>query len=559
MLSIAIVQIGINHDLFGLKRYISKNIIENSNFKKGLKDWNYKEGVDITNLFNDVYVHIKGKDKVQTRFWQDIDVVSGKTYRLQFNLNGNNQGAFVIYRDIIKETEDYFVCDTKVNHENPYFWDIKPNRTGKNRIYFSTIQTGDFFFSNIKLFSDEIIYPRFIIIITLIVIVIMIFLSFSLRFILSDLYFVVIILIFMLLPIIIINRDIKSKNENRNLFAYKNIIVNNRLNVNFGQDFNNWLNDRFWGREIVIGKFRDLRYTINRRLENQFAIKGKDGWLFEKFNPNSFLSYSNSYSKISENIINLKLQCNNKGVNVYFASIPEKNSIYYDYNYFSPSEEKLSKMLSKSKDFKFIFLIDEFDKEKNNGLLYFKDDHHFTERGAFLYTKKLIELCKCNFPELHDLNIDDYEITKILNTYNTSISFSQFEERKNFIGSIRNLLNIENDSYNDNTYYEVFRHKTYKIPFTEFSNQKIKYSIYKNNEINNRLKIMILGDSNISFMVPFITSSFSESLFLQVNVDGNVGWYFKKYSDIFDSFKPNVIFLIVRSSNLQRWVNLSEF
>ena len=542
-----------------LKDFISGNILINSNFKEGLKYWRFDNRVSLTNIENKIYAHVKGINQKQTRFWQDIEVVSGRVYRLKFDLKGKQTGAFAIYRDNKTGKESYIWCKDDSKTKKSYSWEIIPDRTGKNTVYLSTNLEGDYYYSNIRLLTylKKDFHKSTILVVSIFLITV--FLCLMLSLVRYNIIFTMLMLVLIIIPASKINNETVSKIENRTLAKMTSLFEKGRINTSFGKDFNEYLNDRFFARKILIDEFTDLKYNINRRFENNKAIQGKDGWLFEKFDPDSFLLINNYDKLIVTNILKLQNQCENLGIKIYFASIPEKNSVYGKYNHYIFQDEKLSKALKNNKLFNFIFLLDEFKKEKDNGYLYFKDDHHFTERGAYIYSKKLIDLCKQEYPILDELNIEDFNVKKIKNTYNDSITFQKFEEHKDFVGSIRNLLNLDKNSYSCISYYEAYRHKKYEIPKTELSETIPFYSIYRNNDVNNRIKIMILGDSNIAFMVPFITSIFSESLFLQVNERRNYGWYLKSYFKTLKDFKPDVVLLIVRSSNLKRWTELTEF
>lgn len=557
-LSISVISLTLKYNSTSFKDFTAGNVLKNSDFKNGFKEWKYQDNISITNIDRKASVHIKGSNNKQTRFQQDIEVVSGQVYCVQFRLKGLQTGAFAIRRDLKTTKEEYLYCTGKAN-EKTYTWEINPIRTGKNTIYFSAYKEGDYYFSDIKVVNKSIKDPFKVLLLVSITILSSIILSVILFFINKRIVFYSVVLLLSILPVIKINKSDISINENRNLAKFKSIFEGGKINLSFGKEFNDYLNDRFFGRQFIMSWYRDLKYTVDRRYENSTAIQGKDGWLFEKFDPNMFSTSGDADKLILDKMIQLQEQCNNKGIKVVFASIPEKNSVYGEYNYSNSVDERLAKKLAQNEEVRFLFLLDEFLKDKDNGYLYFKDDHHYTERGAFYYAQKLIDCCKQDFPVLIDLKTNDFVISNIKNTYNDSITFAKFNEKQNVVGSIRKLLNFDKESYPNTSYYEAYRHKTFRIPKTELASGKPSYSIYRNEAINNHVKIMVLGDSNIAFLVPFLTSAFSECLFLQTNEHGNAGWYLKAYSQILDANKPDIIFVIVRSLNLKRWIKLSQF
>ena len=135
--------------------FVSGNVLLDSNFNEGFKYWGHDNGITITNINSKRYVSSK-IDKSRKQFYQDISVVSGKVYRLKFTLKGNQSGAFAIYRDSLTGDEEYLFCNGNKKSQK-YLWDIKSIRTGKNTIYFTMNQIGDYLFSDIQLLDSDII------------------------------------------------------------------------------------------------------------------------------------------------------------------------------------------------------------------------------------------------------------------------------------------------------------------------------------------------------------------------------------------------------------------
>ena len=75
-----------------------------------------------------------------------------------------------------------------------------------------------------------------------------------------------------------------SKQENRTLAPKPVLFQNSTLNLNFGSDLDAYLKDHFPHRESIISSYLRGRYIIGGRLENKYAIAGKNGWMFSKDN-----------------------------------------------------------------------------------------------------------------------------------------------------------------------------------------------------------------------------------------------------------------------------------
>lgn len=240
-----------------IKDYLNGNILLNSNFHEGFKYWHCDNGVSLTSISDKLYVHLVLESQKQVRFYQEISVISGKVYRLKFNVYGKQDGAFAIYRDQRSGKEIYKWCKGETETEKQYNWDFKPEKTGKNTIYLSTNKKGDYYFSDISLIDCTInsnIQSLFLLFVLL---------AFSLAFVFAlyfvlfgqryfNISFLLIIAIISILPIVNINKSMKSIAENRNLSEYKSLFRNGALNYKYGIDFNVYLNDRFFGRTFYL-------------------------------------------------------------------------------------------------------------------------------------------------------------------------------------------------------------------------------------------------------------------------------------------------------------------
>ena len=544
-----------------LTRIKSKNILINSDFNNDLYSWKFDKNVRLIVTNGIKNVCIEGNNISQTRIYQFINVTSGKTYRLTFTLSGPRNGAFALYRDMKTGKEKYILCDG-VNKSKKYNWDIKPLRSGEIALFLSTRAKGTFYFSGLSFIDinvDLFHKCRAISIISLFFFFISItILLYKILNVLLNIIFALIVLSMQILPITKIDKDTKSKSENRNLAKYKSFFNGDKINTNYCTDFNNWINDHFWGRNLIITSYNDLNYKVNHRIENENAFQGKNGWLFLKMKYILFTPINNIDRNILNQITKLKEKCANLGVKAYFASIPEKNYIYSEYTLNTNDDnEELSKILSKSNNSNFFSFDNVLLEGKNKDYVFFKDDHHWTQYGAYICFNYLLETFKKDFTELELLTNEDFNINEITGTYSNEIDNKKFTIIKR-AGSIQGALNIR-DKYDYTDKYKTFESKKDPVIFAEFPKKKPFYSIYKNKNINNKLKIMIVGDSNIGFLVPFVNASFCESLFLQINDPRNnwdFHWNGDKYFKVLSDYKPDIVLFITRSSNLQSWIHI---
>jgi len=78
-----------------------------------------------------------------------------------------------------------------------------------------------------------------------------------------DIAFLIICAVLMYLPISHISNAEISTKENRKFATWQPLITKNgKLNYNFGKDFDNWFNDRFFLRLQIVKMYSAMRYNM---------------------------------------------------------------------------------------------------------------------------------------------------------------------------------------------------------------------------------------------------------------------------------------------------------
>ena len=146
-----------------------------------------------------------------------------------------------------------------------------------------------------------------------------------------EIIFLTAFFILLTLPCLKINDDIISKAENRTLSPYVPFINKSGINYNFGQDFNNWISDRFLGRSTLTRLYNKLHFMLTYYIyeQNDRFYNKKTGWAFTKgwINP----SYSEKeLSDYEKNILELKNFCDKHNIKLYVLIPPVKGEVYYN-------------------------------------------------------------------------------------------------------------------------------------------------------------------------------------------------------------------------------------
>lgn len=291
------------------------------------------------------------------------------------------------------------------------------------------------------------------------------------------------------LPMSHISDAEKSEQENRMLAKKPQLTIVGGGDSNFGLQFDEWYNDHFFGREALVYLYNYIKFFIDPMSGNDRVLVGKDGWLFFKLG-NGINNYAN-VTEISEQALENSLKylkdvdnwCKKHNKEFYVFIAPDKSKIYGEkYRLIKKQRSddysigaQIYNYVRKNSDIKIIYPRDYLIKNKDKGLLYYKQDTHWTGLGAYIGYKKLMEEMKIPPVEvahpkgkynadLHkmypilddDVSSDEYyngihENCKVIdigniNCYNKKGKKKVYAQRDSFMGSLFGFLanNFEN-------------------------------------------------------------------------------------------------------------------
>ena len=193
-------------------------------------------------------------------------------------------------------------------------------------------------------------------------------------------------------------KSTKSIIENRNLAVYKPITHNSVLNFNYGKNFENWFNDRFYLRSRLQKIRTSTYYKLNRVfMKNQNYRLNDWIWVladFVKFDKNKL-------EKLVSDAISLKNHWNAK--NLVLLVYPSKSEIYCEYTLqtrcvksshilFKQIQQRLKNLNITDPNIKLFNISSYLEKHQNgNDLLFFLDEHHMTQYGNQIVIDGLID------------------------------------------------------------------------------------------------------------------------------------------------------------------------
>ncbi len=317
-----------------------------------------------------------------------------------------------------------------------------------------------------------------------------------------DIIFLSIFFVFLFIPISNINQDEISKDENRTLAKLEPLIKNNEINFNFGRNFNDWFNDRFYLRNNFIAS-NDLKLLLSKNWKTKDVIKGKEDWLFLGWN-NAVNSYSNKMPlsddellKIYKYLNNINNRCKAHKIKFYVFIAPDKSTIYEEF--YADSIKKVSKVskteqlidyMNKNSDIKIIYPKNKLLEAKNKNIIYWKTDTHWNELGAYFGYIELIETIQKDFSSIKTYKIKNYEEKEYNgDLYKMAPKFLRKEDKTLYKTPI-----VNND-------------------FCKFPKDESKEAVICYNPLGEK-NLLMFRDSFAISLIPYLSHSFKNSKFI---------------------------------------------
>ena len=299
-----------------------------------------------------------------------------------------------------------------------------------------------------------------------------------------------------------------SENENRYLEERPQISLSNIENTDFQKSLENFISDQIPEREKLI-TLRSVAKELTGIKDIEGAYIGKDGYYLEKITNEDV-----SEEQLKNNIRYINTFFNkNKELKSYVMLIPGSGNILtdklpkyadvYDYNYY----EKIAEKEFTNNADNNTQIVNTYDalKKLSKDYIYYKTDHHWTTKGAFIAYN---EFCKAA-----GIEGEPYENLGIKNVtdkfYGTL--YSKVLDKKKKGDSIEIAENIPRCNV-------MINGKKSEIYHMDKLKEKDKYQVFfggnygvvsiENNEANNDKNLLIIKDSYANSFTPFLLKDY---------------------------------------------------
>lgn len=221
----------------------------------------------------------------------------------------------------------------------------------------------------------------------------------------------------LVLPVTKINQAEKSKVENRKLASWPEISRENLFQGQLAPALEKYFEDRFFGRDILLKISYAYNTFLKEHYENDSAWVGEDNWLFYKKEDslrlcqNMVLFQEEEYPLIQQNLTNMHQWMTEQGIKFYMIYLPNKEDVYGEYmghhikKRTRPEADRFSLVVDYLQQQEAplvpIYPLNRMleEKKRSDALLYYKNDTHWSQYGAYIGYEALMQAICRDFPD----------------------------------------------------------------------------------------------------------------------------------------------------------------
>lgn len=377
---------------------------------------------------------------------------------------------------------------------------------------------------------------------------------------LADIIFAIIILCILFVPVSNIDNQKKSKLEKRMLAKAPVLVKKHKLNLSYGKEFNAWFNDRFCGRKKFIQVHTALTcmININNCKIGKSTFDKKHNLIYREFNFWGMAPIKKQKAKTlklyANNLNRFEKYCDENGIALYVLLVP-RQADFFDFDMAdkrkresNPADEVID-YLNRNTKTPMIYPIEEMQEANKETPVYFKTDHHWTKKGAYIGYRALMAEVQKDFPSipvLDETSLEKYYNKKVSEWWNQEFNNGQTYKQMGLPKFYAKRVLDTNYLYYKNPYK-----KNLKQVKSKFVSKRHDVQFYYPNGAKEN--ILVIGDSFGCNLFEFMPYSFQNSLYLYNNPRG---FKFKNYKDTIENYKPDILVLLFYTPNIPKFADL---
>ncbi len=333
--------------------------------------------------------------------------------------------------------------------------------------------------------------------------------------------------------------------ENRNKASLPKFDV--ELLDPFPCQFDSYYSDNHNFRGELLSLNTSFKYNILNISPNKNIVEGEDGWLYLSKYLDSYIN-KRLFTNIEIDSFNVIFNERSKwledeGIKHYIAIVPNKPQIYPEY---LPSFIKKKTQKTKTEQFieniddipnlEVIYLKDTLLAEKENSPyeLFYKTDQHWNDYGAFVGFSAIVKEIKKDFPNLSNLNYNDY-------VFDTSYTDGKGLAKILMLHKTIKELEIKTKFKNKQLHYKI-NDTRYDVP--EVFPYKYAYQLFFGSSDTTLPKGLVIRDSFSNALSNLLPESFGETTLIWDN------WCYELHKDIVKNEKPDFFLTIIIETNI---------
>ena len=370
-----------------------------------------------------------------------------------------------------------------------------------------------------------------------------------------DIVLVVVFAIILFLPMSHISHEEKSEKENRILTKYEPLIKNGTLNLKYGEQFEKWFNDRFFGRKTLINFYAKLSPMINKYGKNSKAGIYKEDWILNSEELRSEITQE-QLKKINKGIMAYRKFCSENRIKCYIEIVPRKLEFIKDKTFrIIPEKEQdkakiITNYVKEKQGYEIVYPFKELQKAEQQNLIFFKTDHHWTEWGAYIGYQALMKKIKEDFPTIKAVNENDYEI------FYKKQAKGGYERDFNE-GATCMLLHLKNKRCPLKVDYKYYKHKKEDQLHIKKDDLLANKDFYYP-QAPNKQKVMIIGNSFIENFAEFSPFTFETLLNRRVNNAFDDKLKLSRWKDEIIKEKINIVIILISSEYSNHFADMEN-
>lgn len=311
---------------------------------------------------------------------------------------------------------------------------------------------------------------------------------------------------------------------------------------NYSLEFDNYYNDNLPFRSIIRKLWTNFNfYILNESTTDSVLIGKNDGdrsltWLFFQGNDGANpveetqgrLTFSEEEkNKISDKIVLNTQKLAEKNIEVFFVIMPNKENLYREkfpdsikiYENETRTEKLINYLQNDLKMKNVIYIKDALEEAKKENLLYYRQDTHWNDYGAFIGFKDIVSKIEDNY-----------------NNFEHKVEYSEEMILQKDLSDMLGIKSILKDVeptvkfMEEKSYYEEVYETVNRVVITECEDPEIDKTV------------IIVGDSFRLTMIPYFSKLYKKVVYIH---------RCEYQNDLIEKYNPDIIICQV----LERYVN----